>query len=312
MLVFVEGRARALALVERGVAGPAVAVTGDVAAPVLPGRRRAALIVFHHLGALLVALAARELHALLVDRRGVAERHVIGVEHVLDLELPVAVVGVAVHAGVEGKRAVRRAVDEVVDVAFHRADVVLEARSGRREAREHEAAVFADARHARQAELLLLEIGRAAFRHRHADERAVGVERPAVIEAGEPRGMAAALVRDLGAAVGAAVEQHAHAAVVVARHDHGLAAEIGGDEVARVRHLAGVADEQPGAAEDPFHLQFEQVGIGIDPPVHAPGLDQPADFVLRAVQHGRPSLRCVACDRNSRIRAAGRQGKARG
>jgi hypothetical protein len=56
-----------------------------------------------------------------------AERHVIGVEHVLDLELPVAVVGVAVHAGVERERAVGRAVDEIVDIALHRSDMVLEA-----------------------------------------------------------------------------------------------------------------------------------------------------------------------------------------
>ena len=126
-LVFVEGPARALALVERGVAGPAMAVAGDVALALPPRRRRLGLFGFDDGRALPVALTARELNALLVDRRSVAEGHVIGVEHVLDLELPVAVVGVAVHAGIERERAVGRAVDEIVDIALHRSDMVLEA-----------------------------------------------------------------------------------------------------------------------------------------------------------------------------------------
>ena len=125
-LILVEGRARALAVVERGVAGPAVAVADDIALAVLPGARGLLLLGLDDGRALAIALAAGELHALFVDGRGVAERHVIGVEHVLDLELPVAVVDVAVHAGVERERPVGCAVDEVVDIALHRADVVFE------------------------------------------------------------------------------------------------------------------------------------------------------------------------------------------
>ena len=78
-LVFIECRARALAVVERGVAGPAVAVAGDEALAVLPRRRGLFLFRLDDGGALLVALAAGELHALLVDRRGMAERHVVGI-----------------------------------------------------------------------------------------------------------------------------------------------------------------------------------------------------------------------------------------
>ena len=98
--------------------------------------------------------------------------------------------------------------------------------------------------------------------------------------------MTAALVDHLGAAVGAAVEQHLHAAVAVARHDHRLASQFGGDVVPRVRYLAAVADEQPGAAEDALHLEFENVGIGIDAPVHAAGLDERGDLVRISVAHG--------------------------
>jgi hypothetical protein len=166
--------------------------------------------------------------------------------------------------------------------------VLVEALTVGGEAREHEAAVLADPRRTGEAELLLAEAGRAALRHRHADQRAVHVEGPAVIAAHEPGAVAAALVRDLGAAMGAAVEQNVDAAIVVARHDHRLAAEIGGDVVARLTHLAGMADEQPSAAEDALHLQLEDLGIGVDPAVHAPRLDQSADLI-RPVQHGSMS-----------------------
>ena len=163
-----------------------------------------------------------------------AERHVIGVEHVLDLELPVAVVDVAVHADVERERPVRRAVDEVVDVALHRADMVLEARpAGRRGSRTRSRGIRRCAARGRGRMSALSKPSRAAFRHRHVHELAVGVVGPAVIAADQPRRVALALVDHLGAAVGAAVEQDVHAAVAVARHDHRLAPELGGDVVAR-------------------------------------------------------------------------------
>src|SRR5579863_7442732 len=76
-------------------------------------------------------------------------------------------------------------------------------------------------------------------------------------------------------------------------HDDRLAAEIGGDEIARIGHLAGVADEQPGAAEDALHFQVEQIRIGIDAPVHAAGLDELSDLVGVAVAHGLLSILLV-------------------
>src|SRR5208337_5267072 len=106
-------RARALVIIERGIAGPAVTVAGNVALAILPGRRGLLLLGLDDDGALAVAFPPRELHPLLVDGRGMAERHVIGIEHVLDLQLPVSVVRITMHAGVEGERPVRRAVDQV-------------------------------------------------------------------------------------------------------------------------------------------------------------------------------------------------------
>ena len=76
-LVLVVSGARALAFVERGVAGPAVAIAGDVALAVLPRRGGLLLLGLDHGCALAVAFAARELDALLVDGRGMAERHMV-------------------------------------------------------------------------------------------------------------------------------------------------------------------------------------------------------------------------------------------
>ena len=256
------------------------------------------LLALDHGGAFAVALAAGELHALLVHRRGMAERHVIAVEHVLDLELPVAVVDVAVLAHVERELAAGCAVDHVVDVALDRADVVLEARALLGEACENEAAILADTRRAREAEGRLVEIGRAAFLDRHGREPPVGVETPAVVAAGETRGVALALVHHLGAAMGAAIEQHVHGVVAMTGHDDRLAAEVGGDEVAGIWHLAGMADEQPRAREDAFHLQLEHVGIGVDAAMHAAGFNQGGDVVGVSVVHGDSRLCCSAALRH--------------
>ena len=102
--------------------------------------------------------------------------------------------------------------------------------------------------------------------------------------------MAVALVDHLGAAMGAAVEQHLHRTITMAHHDDRLAAEIGGDEVAGIGRLAFVADEQPGAAENARHFQVEQVRVGVNAPVHAARLDELGDLVGVAVAH-RPLFR---------------------
>ena len=155
----------------------------------------------------------------------------------------------------------------------------------RGEAREHEAAVLADARGAGEVEGRAIEAIAAAFRHRHAQELAVGVVVPAVIAANEPLGVALALVHDLGAAMGAAIEQHVHVVVVMPRHDNGLAAELGRYVVARFGDLAGVADVQPGASKDALHFEFEDIRIGIHPPVNPAGLDQFCYLVRMSIAH---------------------------
>src|SRR5262249_4936508 len=58
-----------------------------------------------------------------------------------------------------------------------------------------------------------------------------------------------------------------------------------GEEVARIRHLALVAEQQPGPAEQPLHLELEHLRIGVDRAVDAIGLDQSGDVVGAERRH---------------------------
>ena len=98
---------------------------------------------------------------------------------------------------------------------------------------------------------------------RHPDQIAVGLEGPAVIAAGKAAGIAAAIGQRV-AAVGAHVEEGAHAAVLLAAQKQRHAADVHRLEIARVRQLARGRDQQRQAAEDLLLLELEQrlVGIG--------------------------------------------------
>ena len=77
--------------------------------------------------------------------------------------------------------------------------------------------------------------------------------------------------------MGAAVDEHVHRAVAVARHDDGLAPHARREEIARAPDLALVAEDQPRAPEDPGHLELEQGGVGVDGAVDPVGLNQTLD-----------------------------------
>src|SRR5579863_1864759 len=270
-----------------------MAVAADIALAVAPagGRFGGVLVGFDDLGASLVAFTARELDALLVDGRGVAERHVIAVEHVLDLEFPVAVIRIAMGAHVEGEFPIRSAIDQIVDTALHRADLVLEAYAARGHAGEYETPVLRHAGDGRQIEIAHAEAGCRALRNGHPDQLAIGVKCPAVVAAGQTRRVTAALVGDLGAAMRAAIVKDMNSAVAMARHDDGLAAKLAGDEVTGIGHLAGMADEQPSAAEQPIHFKLENIRISIDPAMDTPGLDQRGNlFGIARMSHRHASM----------------------
>ena len=81
--------------------------------------------------------------------------------------------------------------------------------------------------------------------------------------------MAAAVVEDVNLAVG------------VTGHDDRLDADPGAHEVARRRHLRGMADIDPAAREDPLHFQIEDrlvlENLAVDPGIR----DQPGQIAVR-------------------------------
>ena len=114
-----------------------------------------------------------------------------------------------------------------------------------------------------------------------AFETAVELEHPGVVGAAEQLArIALARGADLRAAMRAAVVQHVDLAVPVARHQHRLAADAGEIVVARVLHLALVADIDPQLFEDPLHFKIEDPGIHIGFAMHPVGLDQGGDVTV--------------------------------
>ena len=75
------------------------------------------------------------------------------------------------------------------------------------------------------------------------------------------------------AAVGTLVVEDAHAAVRLPHHEHRFQTDARLAEIAGLRHLAFMADIDPGAAEDAFHLERKNPGIGVERAMDAPRQD---------------------------------------
>ena len=132
-------------------------------------------------------------------------------------------------------------------------------------------------------------------------QAAVGVVGPGVVRAAEElAGVAGRRADDARALVRAAVHQDANAAVVVADRDQRPAGDLDRDVVARVRHLALVADVAPGVGEEVLLLEREDLGVDVEVAVDAVGLDQGADrvgigAVARARGGGGGAHRAASC-----------------
>ncbi len=196
------------------------------------------------------------------------DHRVAGVRLVVDKHLPVATVHVAQHAACDFKLSDRRSVDHVVEARQAVAEEFLEARPFVVQPREDEAAIIAHVLQARHA----LRGGRVpeagilvALRPGQAQQGAVGAEAPRVIGASEYLArIAAGFSGDLHALVRAAVEENLHLAVGMAHHDDGLRTDGRRIEIALVRHLAVVADIDPGVGEEMLHLELEQFLVDED------------------------------------------------
>ena len=201
------------------------------------------------------------------------------IQMVLQHEFPVAVIGVARDAAGDLDCAFRRPVDQIVERGEQRAEKFAQRRAVRGKVGENEAAIDLGSRHFGKARAVLLRVPvrRIASRRRHGEQRAVQAVGPAVIGADELGDRSFRGATDGRSAMGAAVEQHLHAAVALTHHHDRLPAHMGGDEIAGPRDLAVMAEQEPGPAEDPRHLQIEECRIGIGVPVHPSGLHQVRD-----------------------------------
>ena len=65
----------------------------------------------------------------------------------------------------------------------------------------------------------------------------------------------------------ACIDEAVEFAVLAAGDDDGLPADVGGEVVARIRHLTLVGQVDPVALEDVAHLQLEDLLVGEDPAV---------------------------------------------
>ena len=202
----------------------------------------------------LAALTARA-HADHVHRA--MRRIVVGVaEEVLRGELPVRREHPLVHADHLGAaRPAVAAVHHLIQMIDRVAEIGQEVRRLRIPRRPHRALVKRQLRHLDQRPLLAVQralIQRAI--QRHALQPAVGGVAPRMIRADEQRRIALLVAAHLHAAMPAGVQEHVHRAGLVAAQDHRLLAHARDEEVARLRDLAFVPDEQPGAGEQ--LLQF--------------------------------------------------------
>jgi hypothetical protein len=155
--------------------------------------------------------------------------------------------------------------EDDVHVPAHVAQVLVKRRRVLVPGAEPEAVVAAELRHRDQTELLLHKLALAVVvLAGGVQQLAVVLVGPAVVRALEEGGVVAVGPRDAHAAVAAGVEEGVDLALVVAYQHDRIHAAGARDEVARLRDLAVVPDEEPRLAEDPLELEFEDLRVGED------------------------------------------------
>ena len=103
----------------------------------------------------------------------------------------------------------------------------------------------------------------AELARRVEHQRTVELVGPAVVGADQAVGVALLGLADARAAMAADIVEGADRAGAVAQHDDRFAAHLVGEEVARPRHLEGVADENPVAMKNPCQIGREDLGSHI-------------------------------------------------
>src|SRR4029453_18203848 len=141
-------------------------------------------------------------------------------------------------------------VEEEVEVELVAADVLGERRSRGVPGGPDRTLVVLHPRDLDEPPAAPVELGAVGvLREGHADQRAVGRVAPAVIRALELHRVALVVAAHLHAPVPAGIQKHANPSGAVAAEDDRLLAHARREKVARLRNLALVADEEPGARE---------------------------------------------------------------
>ena len=171
------------------------------------------------------------------------------------------------------------------------------------QAGEYKAPVAVTTRDTRQTVVAFVEVRAIRPREGHTGQLAAQIIRPAVVGAGKRPGMTRVCRADQGAAVGAAVEKDRHLSRFVADHEHGLVADLAGHIVARLGHLAVVADKHPHPVEDFFEFLLKDVRVGVQRGVdlvvvnQGPNVDLGRSFKLGSVGRGLLHARSPSCAR---------------
>src|SRR6266851_856870 len=98
---------------------------------------------------------------------------------------------------------------------------------------------------------------------RHPNQVAAIIVGPSVVGASERVRVAAIALTDGVAAMDTAVEQEANLAVLVARNDYGLQANLAGHVIAGLRYFTFMRDVDPFVIPDLFDLFVEDFGVVI-------------------------------------------------
>ena len=181
--------------------------------------------------------------------------------------------------------AARCSIDQLVDRRLRSAQMSLEIGDVAADSGEPEAAIVVDMKRLADMELRIVEPETGAVitvHRRHALETTVEVEHPGMI--GTPDGVSCiSLARrtELSATMRAAVVKHMHLAVGIPGHDQRLAADLSEIIVSRIRDLALMANIDPGAFENAFHLEIEDLRIRISLAMRPIRLHQCRNFSIR-------------------------------
>src|SRR5258708_6719004 len=212
-----------------------------------------------------------------------APRHVVCVAaEILGREFPIAWHDPFVHAANDFDAAFA-AVEEGIQIPGHLPQILAQWRRLRVKGGKQQALVIVQLRHRVEAPALPLQFALIGFLEvRHARAAPVIAVGPAVIGAGEARGIAAIGAAEAIAAMAADIEEGADLAGGVSHHQHRVLAHIGRKEVTRLRNLALVAQKEPAARENPLLLLFvdlrldedataDEPFVGIYQPIYIPG-----------------------------------------